>query len=529
MASSPRLTLISPLRVWLIFNALFVVLAASSTYSSYRLAAADEQRLVASQVLTLTKSRVADLQNRRFRDFVEGVGREFTGLYIRVDFADQVLESGVRPEGGHCAELDEPLGAGGAARVTMCRPFTLTFKPLVLVLLAYLLISAVALSYVRRLERRTTGALVGFLKDSGVEVDSSRGLVGIMADVRDIRARLDRAKEQERQLALARARAELAEQVAHDIRSPLAVLQDLGRDSSAIPADIRGLFIGALDRVIAISEDILRRGRAERAPETASLAAAVKAVVEEKRVEHRGRAVVLTFETTAGAPETPVAAPAAELQRVLSNLLNNAVEAGASSVSVRLDSDGDTLRLSVVDDGKGIAPGVLPGLGTRGDSRGKAGGSGLGLSHARERAQAWGGRLEVDSVLGQGTRATLVLPARRPPATDAAPAGPAYLIDDDPLVRKNWEVAAAKAGCSLRTFASARAFREACADFPRIARVYIDDRLGGSERGIEESRAIHALGFHDIFLETGDAPGSAELPSHLRGAVGKTPPWGLDA
>jgi signal transduction histidine kinase len=672
VAPSSRLTLISPLRVWFIFNVLFVALVVSSWYSSYRLAAADNQRLVASQVLTLTKSRFDDIKNRRFRDFVEGVGREFSDLYVRLRIADDAYEFGKRPSPGHCGDLTYPLGGTGPAseaQITMCRPFQFSTAPMIIVLIVYVLISGLSLGFVRRLERRTTATLVEFLKDSGVEIDSGRDLIGIMADMRDIRQRLDQAQEQERQLIDTRARAELAEQVAHDIRSPLTALEAAAEGMSALPGNKHLQIQGALSRIRDIADDLLNKRRASVAVDgnhallsPQLLSSLLLPLIAEKRLAiSRAARIELRSPDDAASYGLFVRVQSAEFKRVLSNLINNAVEAtdGRSGV-VRVDvtKEHGRIRVSVADSGRGIPPELLANLGKRGASYGKEGGSGLGLHHARTCVEAWGGRLEIASEVGKGTSVSLVFPAAPTPdwfvkeielpggpivildddkgmhsawkarfddlgdggrtieilcfttpeelcswcgenkaeasralylldhdlagstatgmslaaelglerrmilvtghdteairtecqqrgirllpkalvqhvpirAGEAAPAVgalrlDAVLIDDDPLTRLTWENAASESGKNLRTFLSAAAFQQESDRIDRRTPVYLDVKLSDGVNGAEESIGIYNLGFKEIYLATGHPPERFAAYTHLRGVVGKTPPW----
>jgi len=87
------------------------------------------------------------------------------------------------------------------------------------------------------------------------------------------------------------------------------------------------------------------------------------------------------------------------------------VEVGAAPV------EEGRLRITVSDDGQGIAPEVLrrafePFFSTKGEGRG----SGLGLPVARALVESHGGELRLQSELGQGTRAVLELPEARPVA-----------------------------------------------------------------------------------------------------------------
>jgi signal transduction histidine kinase len=80
---------------------------------------------------------------------------------------------------------------------------------------------------------------------------------------------------------------------------------------------------------------------------------------------------------------------------VQESLTNIARHAHATKVQVRLESDGEALRLSIHDDGRGLA---------------RTSGGGLGLVGMRERALALGGRLVVTGAPGAGTTVEVVLP-----------------------------------------------------------------------------------------------------------------------
>ena len=81
-----------------------------------------------------------------------------------------------------------------------------------------------------------------------------------------------------------------------------------------------------------------------------------------------------------------------------------------------LTHDDKNIILTVSDNGKGIPPAILAKLGQRGETHGKAGGSGLGLFHARTTAVSWGGSLVITSTPGQGTTVTIKLPKAEAPA-----------------------------------------------------------------------------------------------------------------
>jgi signal transduction histidine kinase len=130
----------------------------------------------------------------------------------------------------------------------------------------------------------------------------------------------------------------------------------------------------------------------------------------------QSRGVELRFQATG---ECTVRADPVDLQTVWVNLLQNAIQHSPprSTVHVRVSaSEPDTASIVVEDSGTGIPAEDLPYVFERfrrGDpSRSRAtGGFGLGLSICRAILEAYGGRIEIESTNGAGTRVFVSIPA----------------------------------------------------------------------------------------------------------------------
>jgi two-component system phosphate regulon sensor histidine kinase PhoR len=108
------------------------------------------------------------------------------------------------------------------------------------------------------------------------------------------------------------------------------------------------------------------------------------------------------------------------LQELIYNLLDNAVKYSnpGGTVFLRAESDGDSVRISVADQGAGIPSDDLPRIFERFYRADKSrsseqSGTGLGLSIVKHIAQLHGGSVDAKSELGKGTTITLTLPAKR--------------------------------------------------------------------------------------------------------------------
>lgn len=130
------------------------------------------------------------------------------------------------------------------------------------------------------------------------------------------------------------------------------------------------------------------------------------------------------------------------LKQITLNLLSNAIKftAAEGSVTVTLDAIGPYLELVVSDTGVGIAPEDLRRLGRPFEQAGgadqKAQGTGLGLSLVRALAELHGGRMSIDSTLGEGTAITVRLPVVTL-ARPAVPEGGAEIIPLRPMVPRD--------------------------------------------------------------------------------------------
>ncbi|MBX6365588.1 MAG: HAMP domain-containing histidine kinase [Gemmatimonadetes bacterium] len=139
----------------------------------------------------------------------------------------------------------------------------------------------------------------------------------------------------------------------------------------------------------------------------------------------RQRGIELQVEVDPSTPQhVPIDAPRIRDQ-LLGNLLSNALKFTPTGGRIRVLARGakDSVHLTVTDTGVGIPPQQLAHIFEKyyqvgAEARTK--GAGLGLSIAREVAEAHGGRISVESAPGRGTSFQIVLPIRQPSPAPAA-------------------------------------------------------------------------------------------------------------
>ena len=213
---------------------------------------------------------------------------------------------------------------------------------------------------------------------------------------------------------------ELAAGLAHEIRNPLAgiagVIEIIGRDlpstspARAVVKDVR-LEINQINRILT---DLLETAR-PHPPQIckSNLNTTVEHAVMLARQQVFSKPIKIELQPATELSE--VEHDSDQIHQVLLNLLLNAVQAmdGEGTIRVDIGSRGDCATVEVTDSGKGISPQNLPNI-FRPFFTTKGNGTGLGLSLARRIVEEHNGRIEVSSVVGKGSKFTVLLPFQMP-------------------------------------------------------------------------------------------------------------------
>jgi len=247
------------------------------------------------------------------------------------------------------------------------------------------------------------------------------------------------ASAAQRERVADRAKRSFLSNMSHELRTPLAAIMGYGQillhDEALTPHQQTGLkvIVSSGEHMLGLIQDLLdlsriESGKLEIYPGEVELPAFLHGVADIIRLKaaHKGLQLVCEID-----PELPcvVRLDAVRLRQVLLNLLGNAVkftEHGHVTLRVRLSGAAPArLRFEVQDSGAGIAAQHLQAIFTPfaqlGAERQHSGGLGLGLAISSELVQSMGGRIHVDSALGQGSLFAFELDVQ-PGSAHSAPA-----------------------------------------------------------------------------------------------------------
>jgi signal transduction histidine kinase len=310
------------------------------------------------------------------------------------------------------------------------------------------LISNRVVSRISRISREFTRVAKNGFKNEKVHVDGSDE-ISEMADIlnntiEELKNKQLRLFEVEKEAA----KVKLAQQVAHDIRSPITVLDILTRDSFTIPEKQRLMLRNAMQRIRDVANNLLEQQRVKENDDRLALEFIpdlIQCVISEKRTLYQDKKITLELNIDDNAKACFSKIVPGKFKRVMSNLLNNAVESiiDQGNINIRLGRNKDSINIIIEDTGKGISQEYIPKL-LSGEpfSIGKSG-TGMGLSHAISTLKEYSGTINIYSEKNVGTKVIITLPWISPPSWFSESltlntGGVIVILDDDPSIHDVW-------------------------------------------------------------------------------------------
>jgi signal transduction histidine kinase len=247
--------------------------------------------------------------------------------------------------------------------------------------------------------------------DYGVRVQE-HGLLPMRALTHSFNAMVERLQNADR------LRRDLMADVAHELRTPLSVLQgrlegvldgvyprdDLQISQLLDETHVLSRLVEDL-RTLALSD----AGALQLQKEPTDVGSLLRDVVNSMQIEAARKSVTLNAMTPT--ENVVLDLDAFRIREVLTNLLSNALQhTAAGGVTVSLSSTRDGAVLTVSDTGEGMPPEQAARIFDRFYKGSESRGSGLGLTIARGIVTAHGGEITASSQLGRGTTVTLTLP-----------------------------------------------------------------------------------------------------------------------
>lgn len=285
------------------------------------------------------------------------------------------------------------------------------------------------------------------------------GLLGISMDITE-RKRAEQLKieneAQKVQIVAHENTKKMAEQMAHDIRSPIAGMKSALNSNaiSQLPESLRIILRQGTERIEDIANSINLRYGLEQTKEVNNeksksllVSLALLELLAEKKYEHKHLSVA--FKNNFDANFMCIKVEPAHFKRMVSNLINNAVEAVdpyKGKIDLELKESESQIIVSVKDNGTGMPVEMVEKiLQNRQIKTTKEKGHGIGLIQIRETLARNHGKLTIESKPGRGTTVSLAFPKTTPPSwvtnrLKLSKGDTVVILDDDTLIHESWDL-----------------------------------------------------------------------------------------
>ncbi len=308
--------------------------------------------------------------------------------------------------------------------------FVLSFTPVGGVMLTLGLLTSVVL----------LGILMfrGFGSGSGIWIHLDEPLIGIFLSyylavpyrlIREYKKRWDYQRRNEILTQVEELKGNFLSLVTHDLKTPVARIQGLAEVIKRKSGDrLLPLDLQSLDKIMESTEELnrfissilelskLESGRITLQLESKDINGLIEKTVESFRAQARMRGIKITTDLE---PLFPIKLDASLIQKVVNNLIDNALKYSPAGSTVRVETRdaGNSIEVAVTDEGVGLSPSDQEQLFSKfhrvkkSDLTAETSGSGLGLYLSKFFIEAHRGHIHVESQEGIGSRFKIVLPS----------------------------------------------------------------------------------------------------------------------
>lgn len=250
----------------------------------------------------------------------------------------------------------------------------------------------------------------------------------------------------------------LADQVAHDIRSPLASLLMIVKSCNSIPEAERIALREAAVTIGDIANNLLDQYKSKdndchtevvEEQQSILVSSTLLQVLTDKKYQYQNTLTKFDHDFSQNGNFAFITIEPTSFKRMISNIINNSVEAlekKEGKITIKLDSDKENVKIIIKDNGKGMSAEIRKKiLNNISVTSGKEDGHGIGLTQVRETLQRNSGELSIDSKIGVGTKVVLKFPRVADPDWIAEEIKICkddiiVILDDDSFIHGAWDL-----------------------------------------------------------------------------------------
>ena len=207
---------------------------------------------------------------------------------------------------------------------------------------------------------------------------------------------------------------EIIKKMAHDSEALLVVLENLLDKDTGLDQEEKKAGLDALSRIRLLNNAALGGALFIPQKEIVKLGNILESSLLEKRIQFKKNNSRLTMKLMESKFDYFINVEQMNLMRVLSNIIDNAVDAIednlTGAVSISFIEKGPVVEIAIQDNGKGIPENILKKIRVNPFTYGKEKGNGLGLKNSMDIVRSFNGEIKINSQVGLGSTVFISLP-----------------------------------------------------------------------------------------------------------------------
>lgn len=388
--SAPKI--IDPLRLSLILSGFVFVFFIIGLISILTFSWRENKNYVRSLSHTVIKTQVTQLESGSFREFVESLGQEFPNIYVSIRDGYKTFDFGKKSNLTSCyRSVVHSESFQREIQIRICKPLAIQLSGLIPLILSFFVVLLLVVRLAFRIENNAIKSLADFLGNIGISVKRKLSFSDLLNQIKNLQSEFASLKKKMLLANEQQTKAKIASYLAHDLRSPLLVFQEVLRLQNLEEfSEIKPRLFSSLSRIQFMINGLKDNDfRQICLSELDSLD--LRNVIAEIKMQAKEQSI--RFVSRVRKENVSFILDREKIERAVVNLLQNAIEAAKTMVALEAKVDGKDWVLKVFDDGEGVPDEFEALIYQEHFTHGKAHGTGLGLSYVKEVVQGHHGSL----------------------------------------------------------------------------------------------------------------------------------------
>ncbi len=377
------LKLSNPLQLSILISGLTFLCVFVAVVSMLSLSWKENKIFVRALSQSLIKAHFEQIKEGDYRNFTESIIQEFPNLHLKIKEQDRILFEFQKKEFSAACSTTfiDKSSISKNLSIYVCKPFRSSFYGIIPIAVCFLLVLAGIMVIALNAEESSRRSLQKFMKEAGLKFREKTSFGETLVQLGSLQKEFIRLKKRMAEFTEQKARSKIAAYLAHDLRSPLLVFQEVLRvENENELTNLKPKLLASICRVHSMINSLNEKDLKTITPYEISNFD-LQTVIDEAKLQARNHKIRFHSQIEQG---RTYVLDKDKIERAVANLLHNAIAFCSTYVSVRMFSKEQKLYIQVFDDGHGVPQEFDEMIYQEQFTFGRSQGTGLGLSYAKD-------------------------------------------------------------------------------------------------------------------------------------------------